>query len=441
MKTTPPTETADSHAPSAIARANGARPYRRLLKVALALFALAAGSYFVYRQAQRRALANQVRQLFAAGRYNDARTPLGRWSRLEPGAGEPAYYRAWLALVDDQPRAVIEAVDLARAQGFDANRLECLAAIYQARAKRYTLAEPVLEAAYQARTPPQALVAKELARIYLSTYRLDRAAAAIDRWRELAPTDPLPYLWRNEIGTRTQAEHSVMIQNDRAALELDPNLDQARLELASELSKERRFDEAEPEYQAYLKRNPGNAEALIGLGRNAFQQGDLEAALRYYEQALKTDPRQPEALKELAQADLRMGRFASSRDRFKILIELDPFDYELRYSYAQALRRLGDEAGFRRENAAASRLRKENDEITQLRFDLLKAPDNQEIRFAVARWMLEHGHTAEGLKWTNEILRVNPNHAGTHRILADHYARTGDAGLANYHRLLAGPKP
>ncbi len=436
MKTVPSSPTADNPTRNAA----GPRPPRRflVLKLVLVLVALAAAASFAYRQASRRALALPVRQLFDAGRSNEARKPLERWSRLEPDSGEAAYYRALLALADDRPRDVIEAVSRARGLGFDASRLDCLAAIFQARAERFAIAEPALTAAYQAQTPPQALVAKELARIYLSTSRFGEAAAMIERWRVLAPNDPQPYLWRNIVSARTQPESALMIQNDRAALRLDPNLDEARIGLASELSKERRFDEAKAEYLTYLKRHPGNAEALSGLARNAFQQGDLDAGVSYYEQALLTAPREQEALIELANTDLRMGRFASALDRFKILIELEPYAPEHRSSYARALKRLGDEAGFRRENAAAERLLKENEAIAQLQYNLLQAPDDLERRFAMARWMLDHGRTAVGLQGANEILRLNPNHAGTHRILADHYAQSGDAGRANYHRLRAG---
>ena len=49
--------------------------------------------------------------------------------------------------------------------------------------------------------------------------------------------------------------------------------------------------------------------------------------------------------------------------------------------------------------------------------------------------MMEHGHEDEGLKWTKEILRADPRHAPTHRVLAEYYARHGEPGLANYHRL------
>ena len=66
------------------------------------------------------------------------------------------------------------------------------------------------------------MVAKELARIYLSSYRLERAAGAIERWRALAPEDPEPYLWSNEILARSDAEPAIPIQNYRAALDATP---------------------------------------------------------------------------------------------------------------------------------------------------------------------------------------------------------------------------
>ena len=174
------------------------------------------------------------------------------------------------------------------------------------------------------------------------SYRLDRAAKAIERWRALAPEDPEPCLWSNEIASRTDADSAVLIQNYRAALERDPNLDQARLGLAQQLSKDRRFEEAEQEFRGYLKRNPKSTAAFLGLGRNAFQQGNIEGASEFFESALETNPRDPETLKELGQIDLRLGRIQQACERLKLLSQIEPFDHEVRYSYAQALKLAGD---------------------------------------------------------------------------------------------------
>jgi hypothetical protein len=51
-----------------------------------------------------------------------------------------------------------------------------LKAIYLARAGRINEAEPILRAAFDRQEEPRAEVARELARIYLATYRLTQAA-------------------------------------------------------------------------------------------------------------------------------------------------------------------------------------------------------------------------------------------------------------------------
>ena len=87
------------------------------------------------------------------------------------------------------------------------------------------------------------------------------------------------------------------------------------------------------------------------------------------------------------------------------------------------------------------RMRDEQDRLDQLRSIILKHPGDLASRCEVARWMLTHGHADEGLKWANEILRADPRHVPTHQALAEHYAATGNPGLANYHRTMASGGP
>jgi tetratricopeptide (TPR) repeat protein len=403
----------------------------------LALAAVAAMIYLGYDQYRVRGVARLVRQSFAARRYARAHEPLVRWLALRPRAGETYYYKAWEALALEQPREAVLAVDEARRLGFDPERLDCLTAIYNARANRFNQAEPALVEAFLERREPQEMVAKELARISLATYRFDQAAQAIERWRLLAPEDPQSYLWSNEIASRSEVEPAVLIQNYRAALDRDPSLDKARLGLAQELSKARRFEDAEQEFLVYLASHPTDATALLGLGRNAFQQGDIETSREYFEKSLAANPREPESLKELSQIDLRLGQARLASERLALLTEIQPFDHEVRYSYAQALKVAGDEAKARVELATAARLRQEHDQLVRLRYRLVQHPSDLEARFHVAKWMMEHGHEDEGLRWTKEIFRADPRHALTHAILAAYYQKRNETGLANYHRLMA----
>ena len=266
-------------------------------------------AYFAYDRYEVSRLAGAVRNAFAARRYDEARGLVQRWIRERPGSADARYYAAWLALVDERPGEAVEAIEQASRLGYDPARLGLLKAIYQARGGQVTQAEPVLREAFERNREPRTEVARELARIYLTTYRLPYAAVAVERCRTLMPEDPQPYLWSNEIVTRTYGDPSILIRNYRAALERDPSLDDARRGLARQLSKELRFDEADQEYRELLRRDPKDASALVGLGRNAFHQGNLDGAVKEFEAALKVDPRHLDALKELAQADLRLGRF------------------------------------------------------------------------------------------------------------------------------------
>ncbi len=403
----------------------------------LLLVAVAGGAYFAFNEYRMIRLARTVRHAFAARRIEDAREPLRHWLANRPSSSEALYYKAWAAMAADQPGEAVQAIEQARKRGFEPVLLECLRAIGQSRSNRFKEAEPVLEQAFREQLEPRDMVAKELARIYLSSYRLEQAAGPIERWRTLAPEDPEPYLWRNEILARSDPEPAIPIQNYQAALERNPNLDKARLGLAQQLSRARRFDEAEQEFLTYLRRNPNDSTAQLGVGRNAFQQGEIDVARRYFESALKANPRQADALKELSQIDLRLGRFEQACERLERLTRLDPFDQDARYSYAQALKLAGDDKRATVELEHAARLRKENNEIVDLKHVLLSDPNNLNACFRVTKWLFDHGHQEEGLSWTNEIFRREPRHVPTHRLLAEYYKKKGDAGLANYHRVMA----
>jgi hypothetical protein len=99
----------------------------------------------------------------------------------------------------------------------------------------------------------------------------------------------------------------------------------------------------------------------------------------------------------------------------------------------------GDEAASREETAAVERLRKEHLEMADLRKALVARPTDLDLRFKAARWLIEHGHEAEGLEWTQLILRDRPGHPATCRLLSDHYRKKGNAGLANYYKFAASP--
>ena len=143
-------------------------------------------------------------------------------SPSSPGRPKPTISRHGCALAFDQPAETLEAIEQSKLLGYDDLPLAALRAILQARAGRSKEAEPTLTFAFHQASEPQVEIARELAKIYLATFRLAPAAAPIERVRLLDPDDPQPYLWQNEIDSRADADPATLIQNYRAALERDP---------------------------------------------------------------------------------------------------------------------------------------------------------------------------------------------------------------------------
>lgn len=385
--------------------------------------------------------AEEVRVLLAARRYDEAERRIETWAAAAPRDGQADYYRALLELKRDRPVEALEAMRRALDHGYPRESVDILHAIILARAGKFQEAEPRLLPAFVQRAEPAAEIAEGMARIYLGTYRLGEASQALERWMAVAPRDARPYLWRNQIDERVAEDDTAVIRNYRAALQRDPNLDDARLGLAQLLLKGHRIDESGREFSAYLKRNPRSVDGHNGAGQIALLKGNLGAATTHFAKALEGDPKNPVALRELALIDLRAGRYAQARDRLKAAVAASPFDPEVRYNYSRALKLSGDEAQAAVEAEATERLRKDQQKIADLRAALVERPNDADLRSEAARWLIEHGHEKEGLEWTELILTQSPGHAPTCQFLADYYARKGNAGLANYYRITASAPP
>ena len=389
---------------------------------------------------QRYHLAQSVestRKALVEGRLEDASEAIQDWLRRDPQSAEAEYWLALLELKQGRAIETLNALQLAGDQGYDRGKLAILTAIVGCRGGQFQSAERVLRPAFESNEEPRVEIAESLSRLYLSSYRLQEATLALDRWVELAPDDPQPYIWRHEIYQRLEADPIQMVRNLRRALELDPSHDQARLLLADLLLTSHMNDEAEVEFEAYLARNPESAQAHAGLGQILSLKGDIIKATKEFEKVLELEPENLIALQQLSLIDLRSNRPEAACSRLKKGIELSPFDINLHYNYASALRLTGNIAQADQEIATTERLRKELDDVAELRKELLTYPEDYDRKAEVMKWLIEHGQEKEALKWSELILGKRPKHRKTCEILAGYYERTGQSGLANYYRTLA----
>jgi hypothetical protein len=81
----------------------------------------------------------------------------------------------------------------------------------------------------------------------------------------------------------------------------------------------------------------------------------------------------------------------------------------------------------------------ELDELLNAQSQLVGSPRDLESQRQVMRWMFTHGKGADGVRWAEAILRDHSDDPRTCRMLADHYDKAGEAGLANLYRARSAP--
>ena len=377
-----------------------------------------------------------VVQAVESGHFAQAKEPLDRWLAASPDSAEAHYYKGRVALALGDVAGAVASLNRANALGLFQPERDLLRGLIASKLSRHAEAEPLLRRAYVESKRPDPQLSESLARTYLQAFDLTRSGAVIERWIREAPDDPRPYLVRAEIHLRSSGNEPDTLLNDyREALKRDSTLTKARLGLADELRKAHRNTEAAEEYETYLALEPNSATGHYGAGRNLIEIGDEAAATRHFERAMELDPKNPEVLKELAELSIRGGDFTAALSNLDKAIKLDPDDLTAHNRRAVALLRLGRTAEAKAEQDAIKRLKDELAHVNNLREQLIKSPHDKALQLEAARWMFDHGHDAEGVRWAEKILGEDAGNAEASRLLVDHYQRQGNPGRANFYRL------
>ena len=385
--------------------------------------------------------AREARRLVADRKFEDAYQPLERWLKARPSSAEALFLTAkemfavnrtdqgFMALSELGPRDIRQRRSSVKRQSFGP------AWEGTTKPSRYCDGSCSLR---RSRIPE---ADEALAKCYFETFQLAQADSVIEKWIHDAPGDVKPHFWKLELGRKVKAETPVLIDIIQRILELDPRSDQAHLALAEAYLQNRRLEEAAREYAAVLELKPDTSAAYHGLGVVAVERGDEEGAFRNFERTVKLDPRNVRPLVERGKLEVGRGRLESGLSYFDQALSIDAGEPEVHYQRSLVLTRLGRTALARAERDTSARLRDDREHIEKLLNEMLGAPGDLDHQYGAARWLFEHGHPEEGLRWTEKILREQPRHAKTNRLLADYYEKKGSHGLANFYQLQAKSEP
>jgi protein O-mannosyl-transferase len=130
------------------------------------------------------------------------------------------------------------------------------------------------------------------------------------------------------------------IQAYQRAIDLFPEYEDPRTNLAVLLIEENRIPEAIDQCQIVLAQDPDSVSAHKNLGSAFYAQGRLDKALSEYQQVLKIDPENPDAMASAGAILAQQGHLNAAIDLLQKAIRIDPGNPTANQNLQAALKKL-----------------------------------------------------------------------------------------------------
>jgi tetratricopeptide (TPR) repeat protein len=295
------------------------------------------------------------------------------------------------------------------------------------------VAAPLLEAADRGH-PDAPLILSTLAVSYMNNLRYGRAFACLSRWIELRPDAAKAYQFRGWVLERMGRRKEALADYHKA-LEIDADLLAARLRLAEMLLEDHQPQLALPHLERLYRQAPDDALVQARLGMCRLHRGEARAARPLMEAAADRLPNDPALQVNLARLDLQEGRAAEAERRLRAVIRKDPSDSEALFTLFSAVKAQGRADEAREVLAECERAKAALGRTHKLLREVVEGPSATPADFAeLGELLLGMNQEDRALYWLYKALERDPDHQRSHRVLADHYERKGDAGRAASHR-------
>jgi Flp pilus assembly protein TadD len=225
----------------------------------------------------------------------------------------------------------------------------------------------------------------------------------------------------------------------RQLVKLTPEDKQARLNLARLLIHLRRDEGEAAEHLEWLMSvDPKNPAVLVQLAACREVQGRPDEAISILDRSLVEHPSHAPTLHLRGRFEMNRGRPEVAREFLRRAVASDPSDRELLYSYFLCVQQVGTPAEIRAAEEQWKQCDADLKRVAELGRAIATTPDDPNLRREMGELFLRNHREADGLRWLDSALQIDPKHAPTHRVLADYYAKTGRADLAERHRNAAG---
>lgn len=215
----------------------------------------------------------------------------------------------------------------------------------------------------------------------------------------------------------------------RAAASLQATLRQ-HVESGNDFLARSQYDDAEREFRLALEAEPGNQEALAGLGQVQVRRGSYSEAVPLLERATKISTQMVSSFRALGDAYAALGETEKAAVAYRQAVALAPSDTEVRLSLARSLTEIGEytEAAaictaairmsrgqpatlaliYRQLGEVHSRAGKAPEAVSALYKALELAPKDIETARALATSAVRSGLYAEAAGALDRVLKMSP---------------------------------
>ncbi len=299
-------------------------------------------------------------------------------------------------------------------------RLERREALHLAQQGRFADAEPLLRRVLERQGDDLAVV-KALALGQLKANQLTDAELALGLWCALRPNEAEPFRRRMDLRVRLKWLPQALADAQRV-LELEPDQDTLRRQVAQWLKTTGRLAEAEQECRRCLERQPRDPDLLYLLAEIRQGQGRKAEAAAILDPLLRNHPRFTAARLGRAILHYDANQPAQAIPLLRQVMAQDPALQQVaQYYLSLALDRTG-------QMGEAQRLL--GDQQGRSILDLLAGHGQQVdlgLQARLAESLLGVGKTEDAFRLLEKILEQDPNLAAAQQLLATPGAKQGQA--------------
>jgi len=277
--------------------------------------------------------------------------------------------------------------------------------------------------------PDKIVILEALTRAYFQTYQLPSALECLKSWLDLQPNSLQALTWRGRL-QRMLSEYNEAIQDYERALKLDPDCDEARLNLAEVLIYTHKAKDAMGHFEILTERQPGNSAAVLGLGRCKAEVGELEEARKLFDRLLFVNVDDPTVLAESGKLLLNTGQYADAEARLRDALRLAPYDREALYNMYKCLEQRGKKEEAKKYLEESNRVEKDLEKLKETARQIMKSRKDPSLRCQAAEIYLRNGMLIEAKRWLDDALRIDPHYTPAYLLYAEYYDRIGQTQRA-----------